>query len=92
MVLDSADDDDVFFGATEGVYAGRSLATNLPQSQNGCIIVTTRDKHLADRLTGKRDSSIEVGLMTEIEVLALLKKKPGSLSNWDVAAAAGDYT
>ncbi len=87
MVLDSADDHDIFFKATDGVPDRRPLATYLPQSRNGCIVVTTRDKHLADRLTGKRDNSIEVGTMREIEALALLKKKLGSASQWNVGMA-----
>ncbi len=92
MVLDSADDDNVFFGTSEGVRDGRPLTTYLPQSRNGCIIVTTRDKHLADRLTGNRDNSIEVGPMTETEALALLKKKLGSAPQWDVGVAVSSRT
>ncbi|KAH8894405.1 hypothetical protein GQ53DRAFT_604319, partial [Thozetella sp. PMI_491] len=88
MILDSADDQDVFFGTVEGVQEQR-LATYLPQSPNGCIVVTTRDKQLADRLTGRRERSIEVGPMTKAEALALLQTKLSSYTHWD-GEAAGD--
>ncbi len=83
MVLDSADDLEVFFGTSESCRDGRPLATYLPQSPNGCILVTTRDKYLADKLTGKRDNAIEVGPMVETEALVLLKKNLGSLPDMD---------
>ncbi|KAI8710927.1 NB-ARC domain-containing protein [Fusarium sp. LHS14.1] len=51
LVLDSADDYDVFYGASGNVKDGRPLAIYLPQGQNGCIILTTRNKDLAFRLT-----------------------------------------
>ncbi len=57
---------------------GQPHATYLPQSPNGFFIVTTRNKQLADQLTGKRDNSIEVGPMVETEALVLLQKKLGS--------------
>ncbi|KAH8894307.1 TPR-like protein [Thozetella sp. PMI_491] len=87
IVLDSADDYDVLFGTTDGVQDRRALATYLPQSRNGCILATTRDKRLADELTGSRSSSIDVGAMTEGEALALLQKKMGPSPQWDREAA-----
>ena len=78
MVLDSADEPDVLFGAAEGEPEARPLATFLPQCSHGSMIVTTRNKHLADRLTGSRNNSIEVGPMTETEALALLQRRLGS--------------
>src|SRR5262249_38278775 len=86
IVLDSADDIDVFLGTTEGVRDGRPLTTYLPQSRNGCILVTTRNKHVADKLTGKRENTIEVGPMEETEALVLLQRKLGSVPNMDVAS------
>ena len=78
MVLDSADDPDVLFGATEGQPETRPLATYLPQCRNGSMIITTRNKYLADRMTRSRSNSVEVGPMAETEALALLQKKLGS--------------
>ncbi|KAB5566910.1 P-loop containing nucleoside triphosphate hydrolase protein [Coniochaeta sp. 2T2.1] len=86
MVLDSADDRDVFYGPTSGeVRNDRSFATYLPQSRNGSIIITTRDKDLASRLTGRRQNMIEVGPMAQRDALTLLEKKLGSLPDTDVA-------
>ncbi|KFA80243.1 hypothetical protein S40288_04572 [Stachybotrys chartarum IBT 40288] len=87
MVIDSADDCDVFLDTVEGACEGRPLSTYLPQSRNGSIIITTRDKRLADRLTGKRDNAVEVGPMTETEAIMLLKKKLGSAPHWDSVVA-----
>ncbi|SPO02479.1 uncharacterized protein DNG_05152 [Cephalotrichum gorgonifer] len=83
MILDSADDYEVFYGASE---AGRDrpLATYLPQSRNSSIIITTHDKDLVSRLTGNRENMIEIGPMVQTDALTLLRKKLGLLS--DVAA------
>ncbi|KAK3947546.1 kinesin light chain [Pseudoneurospora amorphoporcata] len=84
MVLDSADDRDVFYGTTS-TRNGQPFANSLPQSRNGSIIVTTRDKDLAFRLTGRRQNMIEIGPMAQTDALALLEKKLGSLSDTDMA-------
>ncbi|KAK4656406.1 LOW QUALITY PROTEIN: hypothetical protein QC762_0060060 [Podospora pseudocomata] len=91
MILDSADDRDVFDNANiaHGTTSGnererRPFATYLPQSQNGSIIVTTRE--LAFRLTGRRQNMIEIGPMAQTDALALLEKKLGSPADLDVAA------
>ncbi|SPO02487.1 uncharacterized protein DNG_05160 [Cephalotrichum gorgonifer] len=80
MILDSADDYEVFYGASE---AGRDrpLAMYLPQSRNGSIIITTRDKDLASRLTGNRENLIEIGPMVQTDALTLLQKKLGLISD-----------
>ncbi|WPJ61335.1 hypothetical protein SMAC4_13446 [Sordaria macrospora] len=86
MVLDSADDHDVFYGTTSnGTRNGQPFANSLPQSQNGSIIVTTRDKGLAGRLTGRRQNMIEIGPMAQTDALALLEKKLGSVLDNNVA-------
>ncbi|KAK4656342.1 hypothetical protein QC762_0059400 [Podospora pseudocomata] len=93
MILDSADDRDVFDKANiaHGTTSGnererRPFATYLPQSQNGSIIVTTRNRELAFRLTGRRQNMIEIGPMAQTDALALLEKKLGSPADLDVAA------
>ncbi len=70
MILDSADDHDVFYRAINGdaltsgdVGNGRPFATYLPESRNGSIIIITRNKDLAFRLTGRHQNIIEVGTM-----------------------------
>jgi hypothetical protein len=85
MILDSADDHDVFYGSVNGnLRVRRPFATYLPQG-NGSIIVTTRNKDLASRLTGGRKNIIEVGTMAQTDALTLLEKKLGSPLDTDVA-------
>ncbi|KAJ4290127.1 hypothetical protein N0V88_006634 [Collariella sp. IMI 366227] len=87
MILDSADDPDVFYTPTSSdARTGRPFATYLPQSNNGSVVITTRNKDLAFRLTGRRQNMIDVGPMAQADALALLEKKLGSLPNTDVAA------
>lgn len=89
VVLDGADDRDVFYGASSD-REGQPLANYLPQSRNGSIVVTTRDKDLAFRLTGSHRNIIEVGPMTQADALTLLRNKSGSFSEADTAAALVD--
>ena len=77
LVLDSADDADVFYDGGSGAQGRRPLATYLPQSRNGSIIVTTRDGDLARRLTGGHKNLIEMGPMTQGDAVLLLEKKSG---------------
>ncbi|KAI0974916.1 P-loop containing nucleoside triphosphate hydrolase protein [Xylaria arbuscula] len=85
MVLDSADFIDVFYNANEKTRPTttfneekRALWTYLPQSPNGSILVTTRDKELAFRLTGGYRNIIDVGQMDRDHALELLAVKSGS--------------
>ena len=73
IVLDGADDKDVLFGKRAG-HEDEPLAKYLPKSENGSILITTRDKSLAHRLTGKQEN-IQVGPMSEGESLLLLKRR-----------------
>ncbi|KAI0411916.1 P-loop containing nucleoside triphosphate hydrolase protein [Xylaria grammica] len=86
MILDSADDIDAFYGvgqhekqpsaASEGK---RALWSYLPQSSNGLILVTTRNRELAFRLTGHQNNNIiDVGPMDNANALELLAKRLGS--------------
>ncbi|KAH6887544.1 P-loop containing nucleoside triphosphate hydrolase protein [Thelonectria olida] len=75
MIVDSADDVDVFFGER---IEGHPLHTYLPQSRNGSILVTTRNRKLASGLVDDPEATISVGEMTESEALRLLEGKIGS--------------
>ncbi|KAK5651031.1 hypothetical protein OQA88_1504 [Cercophora sp. LCS_1] len=87
MILDSADDRDVLYNTTSGdARNGRSFAAYLPQSRNGSIIITTRNKDLASSLARRRQNMIEVGPMVQTDALMLLQKKLKSLSDPEVAA------
>ncbi|KAI0184815.1 hypothetical protein EV127DRAFT_504239 [Xylaria flabelliformis] len=84
MVLDSADDINVFYDisqdgkqSTPTGEEANALWTYLPQSSNGSMIITTRNKDLAFRLTGHHSHVIDVGPMDHTDALALLKTKSG---------------
>jgi tetratricopeptide (TPR) repeat protein len=87
LVLDSADDSDVLVHSTSGDNDdGLKLVEYLPQSPNGSILITTRNKYLAFRLTGTHQAIHEIGPMTKEEALMLLKKRLGTLSDANAAA------
>jgi tetratricopeptide (TPR) repeat protein len=80
IIIDSADDTGVFFNTgnrhTENLRDGKkALSAYLPQSPNGSILVTTRNKDLAFRLTGDHQSIIEVGPMNPADAFSLLEMK-----------------
>ncbi|KAI0547607.1 P-loop containing nucleoside triphosphate hydrolase protein [Xylaria curta] len=91
MVLDSADDIDVFYNtqAMAGQRASQGekkpLSAYLPQSSNGSIFITTRNRHLAYRLTGSYNNIIAVGPMEPKHALALLAKKSKESADTDTA-------
>lgn len=88
IVLDSADDANVFYDASRETELEESpdktdktdkrpLCSYLPQSENGTILITTRNKELARSLTGGHNNVIEVGPMDTEDSLKLLEKKGG---------------
>ncbi|OTA64151.1 hypothetical protein K449DRAFT_404982 [Hypoxylon sp. EC38] len=83
MVLDSADDLNVFYDTkVTGQISSpedekRSPWTYLPQSPNGSILITTRNRELASRLTGNYKNVIDVGPMDPSHALTLLATKCG---------------
>ncbi|KAK3296679.1 uncharacterized protein B0H64DRAFT_106668 [Chaetomium fimeti] len=86
IVVDSADDRNILYGPiSDETPDDRSFASYLPQNRNGSIVVTTRNRDMAFRLTGYHQNIIEVGPMAERDALTLLEKKLGSLPDLDVA-------
>ena len=90
MVVDNTDDASVFFhSASQSCPVGsveQLLSDFLPQSPNGSILVTSRSRDAAYRLTGSSAAIIEVEPMNKDDALALLQKKLGSIANGDEAA------
>ncbi|KAL8388742.1 hypothetical protein RB599_010070 [Gaeumannomyces hyphopodioides] len=86
IILDSADDGGVFYATNDG-RKGKPLASYLPQSRNGSIVVTTRNRDLAFRLTGDHKNIIDIKPMVLADALLLLKKKLGPLPDTDTAKA-----
>ncbi|KAH7068389.1 kinesin light chain 1 [Paraphoma chrysanthemicola] len=81
MVLDNVDDAETFFPPQKrqrdeaDTGAQIPLATYLPQSRNGAILVTSRNKDVAARLVGGYNKIKEVLAMDESEGLQLLRNK-----------------
>ena len=84
MILDNADDPTIFFNTCEGGqkmdadnsdHAQASLAAFLPQTQNGSILVTSRSRDAAFRLTGSDKDIIGIEPMNERHALDLFTKK-----------------
>ncbi|OWY45267.1 TPR-like protein [Alternaria alternata] len=83
MVVDNVDDVETFFpsrkrqrrGDEADASAQIPLATYLPQSRNGAILVTSRSQDAATRLVGSYNRTKEVLAMDEEEGLQLLRNK-----------------
>ncbi|KAF2174576.1 hypothetical protein K469DRAFT_614067, partial [Zopfia rhizophila CBS 207.26] len=85
MILDNADDDGVFFADDEDTAGTRQvsdlatyrrpLESLLPQTPNGSILVTSRNRIAAMNLVGQHGSIVQVGPMDEEDALALLKTR-----------------
>ena len=72
MILDNADDADVFFSQKEG---NDVLASFLPKTGPGKILVTSRSSDVAERLTGSHKSVIQLPQMDEPQALQLFRNK-----------------
>ena len=95
VILDNADDEEVFYGKSTaqnllGIeqqnVAGNQvpLTSFLPQTPNGRVLVTSRNKSLAAMLILGDDATYEVGLMDEETAIELVQKKvPVTINNRD---------
>ncbi|KXJ84598.1 hypothetical protein Micbo1qcDRAFT_170124, partial [Microdochium bolleyi] len=59
MILDNADNVEVFFPSLRdrpgtSVSKQRPLASLLPQTENGRILITSRSRDMAQRMTGSK--------------------------------------
>ncbi|KAL8290752.1 hypothetical protein RB597_008822 [Gaeumannomyces tritici] len=84
IVLDSADDSDTLCQPRSDGNA-KTLASYLPQSPNGSIVITTRNRDVGFKLTGSYMDIIEVGPMRVAEALRLLENRLGQLGNPEAA-------
>jgi Tetratricopeptide repeat len=78
IIVDNADDPSVFFYQSPdhgSAQASRSLSDFLPQSPNGSVLITSRSRDVAYRLTGRDSDIIKVKPMDQGHALALLHKK-----------------
>ncbi|KAN0082306.1 TPR-like protein [Elaphomyces granulatus] len=93
MVIDNADDASVFLHSVDESKVGdnsneaalsEDLSEYLPQSQNGSILVTSRSRDIAFRITGNTRDIIPVDPMDERVAVDLLRKKlPGDFNEND---------
>jgi tetratricopeptide (TPR) repeat protein len=70
IVLDNADDNNVFFDAFGG---NKPLADYLPQTSNGSILITSRNKMAAQNLVGSYGNIIAVEPMSTDDAVTLLQ-------------------
>ena len=80
MILDNADDEKTFFELKSDVHITEAdqkqpLAGYLPQSTNGSILVTSRNKNVAYRITGSTDQIITIPPLNEEDSCSLLLRK-----------------
>jgi hypothetical protein len=68
MVIDNADDSDVLFPPLHKAHQADALSEFLPQLPNGWILITSRSRVMAFRLTGNYSSLSE--LRTNLSFLA----------------------
>ncbi|RFU77459.1 hypothetical protein TARUN_4762 [Trichoderma arundinaceum] len=87
MILDGADEEEILRRGYDDSPERESLAAYLPQSPNGSIIITTRNRSIGSWLTRNRQDVVEVGPMAVSEALFLLEKKLGQLPNRDAATS-----
>ncbi|KAL7958560.1 TPR-like protein [Trichoderma compactum] len=81
IILDSADDSEVLYSADESGHGERSLAACIPKTRNGSVVLTTRNRSLAAKMTGGYRHIIDVGTMSATDALTLLERKMGSPSS-----------
>lgn len=91
MILDNADDIDVFYPrnskrGTADSSTRQPLAALLPQGSNGSILVTSRSRDAAERLTGSGHNVSPVLAMDELQAKQLLQNK--LLDKYDEEVAA----
>ena len=86
IIVDNADESSVFFSPQSTSIVTRESTTRrqvrplsafLPQSANGAILITTRNRDTAFRFTGQNQDIIKVGPMDQKGALTLLEKKLG---------------
>ncbi|KAF4895134.1 Kinesin light chain [Colletotrichum fructicola] len=85
MVVDNADDASAFFGEGHDNVSQDSLASYLPKSINGKILVTSRSLDVAEKLAGDSRVIRRIPVMGDDQALELLRKR--SKGEIDEAAA-----
>lgn len=74
LVFDNADDVDLFFGPSTMAGQQKQMYEYLPRREDSAIIITTRDKRVAYRLTDKEDPIIVLPMSVN-DAASLLRSK-----------------
>jgi len=84
MIIDNADDLSAFSRSptnsqakevNPGAIVDNSVFNCIPQSSNGSVVITSRNRDVAFRLTGSHSDIVKVDPMDEENALSLLRKK-----------------
>lgn len=83
ILLDNADDEKNLYGKpaqNESIIEGTNatkvhLASFLPQTPNGCVLITSRNKQLASDLVLGDDALVHVEIMDELSAMELMKTR-----------------
>jgi hypothetical protein len=80
LILDNADDTDIFFSRSARQHTSQDsllepLASFLPQSRNRSILITSRNRLSAHRLSGSAEDILEVKRLNKVDSIYLLKSK-----------------
>ncbi|KAK0642099.1 hypothetical protein B0T16DRAFT_394266 [Cercophora newfieldiana] len=83
FILDNADDESLFHGRRTGASSSpsKTYARYIPKSQQSSVLITTRDRRVGERLSG-RQRPIDVSVMTPAESIELLRSKMVE-EDWD---------
>ncbi|KAH7079953.1 hypothetical protein BKA63DRAFT_231448 [Paraphoma chrysanthemicola] len=87
MILDNADDQTLlsmeYARQEESTGQLRPLSFFLPQGSHGSILVTSRDKRVAEDLTGSVSSIVPVFALDEVDSIQLLRERSRDFSSPD---------
>ncbi|KAL9489695.1 hypothetical protein ACSS6W_001972 [Trichoderma asperelloides] len=77
IILDNADEMETFFPPRSGNGENQRepLASFLPKTGNGKIVITSRNRSVAEKLTGSHKAIQEVPTMGNLEALKILENK-----------------
>ena len=89
LIVDNADEMKYFFDNFDGdsqlesTEERRAISDFIPQSGNGTVLFTSRNRDLATRLVGSHRSIIDIDVMSSTEAMNLLETKLENTSQGD---------
>ena len=87
MILDNADELDTFFSTNLSSSHGQeSIASYLPKTSTGRILITSRNLNVAEKLTGSHKAIQKIPTMDSSEAFQILRNKLNGRLDEDAAA------